>query len=155
MTFRPGMLLGTKSGFVVLLQPGSVLISMAHVATKGHKDAQNLNHHLWQDWYLRAVCCHSHTDLSSCTAIQGHGVIWAGAAAKGHVWVLGPASVLMSVVPVTTEDSEDRAAPHWLQHWGEQSCPPTAVVLGRVGPALCLGSTIELILLVGVGMSQP
>lgn len=33
------------SGSMVLLQPESVLISMAHIATKGYKDAQDLGHH--------------------------------------------------------------------------------------------------------------
>ena len=34
VTFRLGMPLRTISGSVVLMQPGSVVVSMAHVATK-------------------------------------------------------------------------------------------------------------------------
>ena len=34
----------------------SVLMSVAHVATKSHKNAQILDCHLWPCWDLRDVC---------------------------------------------------------------------------------------------------
>lgn len=39
----------------ILLQTGSELMSLAHVATKDHAGAQDLGHYLWQGWYLRAM----------------------------------------------------------------------------------------------------
>lgn len=46
VTFRPGLLLRTVSRSMVLLKPGSALMSMSRVATNGHKDAQVL----WPGW---------------------------------------------------------------------------------------------------------
>lgn len=48
---RPRMLSKTLTGSVVLAQPGSVvMISMAHIATKGHKTThppRPLDYYLW------------------------------------------------------------------------------------------------------------
>lgn len=55
MTSGPRFLPGTMSGTMVLLQPGSLLISMDQVVTKGHTDVQDLGSYLWQSWCLRAV----------------------------------------------------------------------------------------------------
>lgn len=78
----------------------------------------------------------------------------------GSMTLTQPRSVLMSVAPATTEGCEDRASDCW-------TCPSLAAVLGRTGPvptgctlgradpAPLLGSTVEVILLVGVQVSLP
>lgn len=43
----PRLLLRTMSGSMALQHLGYVSMSMAHVATKSHTDAQVLGHHLW------------------------------------------------------------------------------------------------------------
>lgn len=45
MASGPRLLRGNMSRSMVLLSPESVLISMAHIATKGHTVAQYLEHH--------------------------------------------------------------------------------------------------------------
>lgn len=62
---------------------------------------------------------------------------------SGSVALLQPQSVLMYMVPITTADSEDRAA---------QSCsyPSLAATVGRTDPAPYLGSTMELASLAGL-----
>lgn len=45
MASGPRLLRGNMSGSMVLLRPESVLISMAHIATKNHTVAQYLEHH--------------------------------------------------------------------------------------------------------------
>lgn len=47
VTSRPGLLLSTMYGSVVLPQMGFVLKSMAHVATKGHMEVWGLGLNLW------------------------------------------------------------------------------------------------------------
>lgn len=39
---QPGLLPRTMCEPLVLLQPGSVLVSMIHIVTKGHRDARGL-----------------------------------------------------------------------------------------------------------------
>lgn len=51
----PGTLLRTMSGSMILPQQGSVLMSVAHAATKDHTDAQGLGHNWWPCWYPRAM----------------------------------------------------------------------------------------------------
>ena len=53
MLSRPELLLRAMS--VALQQPGSVLMFVAHVATKGHTEALGLGHNLWPSWCLRTV----------------------------------------------------------------------------------------------------
>lgn len=43
---RPGLLLRAMSESMSLLQPVSMLMSMAHGATKGHVDVHGLGHNL-------------------------------------------------------------------------------------------------------------
>ena len=40
---------------MALLQPGSVLMSVAHGANKDHMDVQSLGCILWPAWHLRAM----------------------------------------------------------------------------------------------------
>lgn len=53
---RPGLQQGDISGSMVLLKPGSVLISMAPGTTKGRVDAQGLGH-LPPGAMLLSCCC--------------------------------------------------------------------------------------------------
>lgn len=76
-------------------------------------------------------------------------------ATSGSMALPQPQSVLTSMTPVTTEDSENRAAElvpfltgySTRENW---SCPSQTTVLGGSGPLPLLGRTVELTLLVGV-----
>lgn len=48
-------LVSSMSRSMALLKPGSVLISMAHAAIKGHTNSSGLGHHLGPCWYLGAI----------------------------------------------------------------------------------------------------
>lgn len=54
----------TMTGPVVLPHPGSVLMFMAHVATKGHIDAWDLGCNLCYEGVLGPCCHQGHPDLS-------------------------------------------------------------------------------------------
>lgn len=88
----PRLLPRTMSGFMVLPQLGSALISVAHGNIKGHTEAQGLGSNLWLCWCLRAMPL-----LRPCRAE-------ACAATRDHVWVKAPAAaVKMSTARVATE----------------------------------------------------
>ena len=74
------MLIVTKSGSVVLPQPGSMSMSVAPVTPEGCVDAQDMGS------YLRPCCCQVHSDILVCPLLRST--------------ISG--SVLMSVVPVIT-----------------------------------------------------
>ena len=63
--FGPWMLPRTMSGSMVLPQQGSMLKTMAHVATEGRVHAWDQVSHLGPCWWLRAGCSLGHVDLSS------------------------------------------------------------------------------------------
>lgn len=46
VTSGPVLLPSTLPEFVTLLEPGSMLTSMAFISTKDHTDARGLGHHL-------------------------------------------------------------------------------------------------------------
>lgn len=67
-------------GYMVLTQLGSVLISMVHVATKGHPDAWVLGCNLWT-W-----CPEDSSDnraMTTCITTRSYGAVWSQAVAKG------------------------------------------------------------------------
>lgn len=71
---RPELLPGNMSGSVSLQQPGSVLVSVAHVATEGHLEASSLG----------STC-----GLLVC-APTGAMLVWVTwTAARGFVWIRG------------------------------------------------------------------
>lgn len=71
---RPELLSGNMSGSVSLQQPGSVLVSVAHVATEGHLEAPSLG----------STC-----GLLVC-APTGAMLVWVTwTAARGFVWIRG------------------------------------------------------------------
>ena len=96
---------------MVLLQSGSVLISMTYIYTKGHKDAQDLGHH------LGLLVSEGHPTAGdkpisvACVVTQGYGDVEAKARAEFHVSVYGPwsylGSELVSMVPVTIKGLAD------------------------------------------------
>lgn len=48
-------LVSSMSRSMALLKPGSVLMSVTHVAIKGHTDSSGLGHHLGPYWYPGAT----------------------------------------------------------------------------------------------------
>lgn len=76
------------------------MISMTHGATKGHTDAWDLGCTLWPYWYPKAVLSVSEAMVSS-----ELGMLLT--AMSGSVGLQQPRSVLMSVVPDTTEGNAD------------------------------------------------
>lgn len=82
-------------GSLVLLQPQTVLVSVAPAANKGHANTQGLCCHLGSCWHLR-VKLRGHTNLSGLCCRPGP---------RLGPWVLLQlGSVLMSVENVSTKD---------------------------------------------------
>lgn len=101
--------LRAMSGYLVLLQLGSALMSMVHVTTKGHVD-------------LCGLCCS--LDLFRChqaelplgailmwvdyTAVWGHGDVCVHSAPEDHLWILlQPGSRLISLICFSTKGHVD------------------------------------------------
>lgn len=78
---RPGLLLRTIPRSKALQQPGSMLMFVAHIATKGHAEAHRLYWHLRPCWCLRVI------QPSDSVAAQAHCDILTWTIAKSHVWV--------------------------------------------------------------------
>ena len=78
---------------VVLLQSGSVLNSMIHIATEGHVTAKG----------QVSLVVEGHAAVRamqiwvSCAATQCHGVVQIRAAAENHAWFCGPTVARVSV----------------------------------------------------------
>lgn len=98
------------SGSVVLPRPGFVLMSMACDATRGHKNAPALGHHPWLCWGPSDGCCRAMLISVAYVVSQGHGVVWAQAAAEGPAWIRGPTAA-MSMPPVTIKGYADAQGP--------------------------------------------
>lgn len=146
MTSWPKLLIRTTSGSVVYPQSGSVLISTVHIVTKSHMDNWDLGCQRGPCRCLRAVLL-PRPHRSEKPTLPPRAMVSSG---PGLLALPQMRSVLISVVPVTTEDSEDGAA----QSWPSPSLTP-AVMLVPVppsappkltvgaGPAPHLGSTVE------------
>lgn len=80
----------TTSGFMALLQPGSLLMSLAPDSNEGHVNARDLA----ITWEMVVSKGHSVTGAMlirmACIAICCQGDIWAQAAEEDFVWVCGP-----------------------------------------------------------------
>lgn len=81
------------SEIVVLMQSGSVLNSMIHVATEGHVAAKG----------QVSLVVEGHAAVRAmqiwmpCAATQFHGVVQVRASAEGHAWFCGPTVARVSV----------------------------------------------------------
>lgn len=84
VTSRLGLQLRAMPGFVDLLWPESVLISVAPDTIEGYADNRYLGHHLGLCWCLRASLPRK-ASQSDYVATWGHGVFWARATAEGYV----------------------------------------------------------------------
>lgn len=111
----------------------------------------------------------------ACHEAQGHGEVLAHAAAEGQVWVHGREAVgvcVSSRAHITINGHADvlgvglpsgtmlmskgcaelrrvGPAPHWLQHSG--GLAPPLIGCSAPGPTQCLGTTVELVLVVSQG----
>lgn len=100
---KPGLMLRTMSGSLVLPRLGSVLISMVCVVMKDHTDVCGLGHNLWPCWYTTHM-----KPPASCQsewAVLPHGVMALSQARLllrdkfGSVALLQPESELISMTP--------------------------------------------------------
>lgn len=124
MTSKSRLLPETMSGSMAQLQPGSVLKSVAQVATKVNAEAQNLGQRLQLGWSLRAV---SQQGLYryGLTALLPGVLVSSGPrqllrAVPGSVVLQQQGSGLMYGVPAATKRHED-AQGHQLP--GSGWCP--------------------------------
>lgn len=96
------------SAIKVLLQPGSVLVSVAHFVNEGDVDAHGLGCCLKPYWCPWVILSPGVILIwVDCAVTWGHGNSQINAAMEGHVWVQGLTSSgvswLMSIAHVTTE----------------------------------------------------
>lgn len=99
-------LLKTMSGSVVLPWPGSALMSMAQIATKGYIDACGLCYNLWPCWHLKRAMLLPGSWQSGWPELP-HKVMMS----SGQGCWLGPqqqpGTELIFMVPISTEPCAD------------------------------------------------